>query len=73
MNTNTALILIGIVILLAGIAAGIYEETQTADLAGLVITTTTDKPYQDYSIPLIVGGIILIIVGAFIGGKSNQD
>ncbi|ODS36021.1 hypothetical protein BEH94_01800 [Candidatus Altiarchaeales archaeon WOR_SM1_SCG] len=71
MNTNTTLILIGIVIALLGIAAGIYEETQTAGIAGILTTTTTDKPYQDYSIPLIVGGIILLIVGAFIGGKSR--
>jgi len=73
MKTNTRLILIGIVVLLLGTATGIYEEKQTTEIGGLISTTATDKPYQDYSIPLLVGGIILIIVGAFIGGKSNQD
>ena len=71
MNANKPLILIGVIVLLLGIAAGIYEETQTTDIAGILAASTTDKPYQDYSIPLIVGGIILIIVGVFIGRKHK--
>jgi uncharacterized membrane protein YdcZ (DUF606 family) len=54
------LIIIGIILIVIGILAGIYTTTQT-HIFGI---TSTAIPYAAYAIPLYVGGIVLIIVGA---------
>ncbi|PIU29826.1 hypothetical protein COT07_04105 [Candidatus Woesearchaeota archaeon CG07_land_8_20_14_0_80_44_23] len=64
---NKSLIIIGIVLLVIGIVAGAFITTQS-HLFGLYTTTST--PYAAYMIPLLVGGIILIIVGALTGKKE---
>jgi membrane-bound ClpP family serine protease len=58
---NTILIAIGIVVAIIGVVAGAVIVT-TPQLFGLVETEST--PYAQYMIPLIIGGIVLIIVGA---------
>lgn len=69
---NTGLLLIGIIVILLGIGAMIYEETQTtSELWGLTSKTTTSNPYQEYSFPLIIGGVVLVVVGAFVGRGSE--
>jgi membrane-bound ClpP family serine protease len=65
---NRILIAIGIVVVIIGILAGAVVIT-TPQLFGLV--TTSDTPYAQYMIPLIIGGIVLIIVGAVIPSKKN--
>jgi membrane-bound ClpP family serine protease len=62
------LIAIGIVIVIIGVMAGAIVIT-TPQLFGLV--TTSDTPYAQYMIPLIIGGMVLIIVGAVIPSKKN--
>jgi len=66
---NRILIAIGIVVVIIGVLAGAVVIT-TPQLFGLV--TTSDTPYAQYMIPLIIGGIVLIIVGAVIPSKKNQ-
>ena len=65
---NRILIAIGIVVAIMGVIAGALVIT-TPQLFGLV--TTSDTPYAQYMIPLIIGGLVLIIVGAVIPSKKN--
>ena len=65
---NSILVAIGIVVTIIGVIAGALVIT-TPQLFGLV--TTSDTPYAQYMIPLIIGGIVLIIVGAVIPSKKN--
>jgi len=65
---NRILIAIGIVVVIIGLVAGALVIT-TPQLFGLVTTSST--PYAQYMIPLIVGGIVLIIVGVVIPNKKN--
>ena len=65
---NRILIAIGIVVVIIGLVAGALVIT-TPQLFGLV--TTSDTPYAQYMIPLIIGGMVLIIVGAVIPTKKN--
>jgi hypothetical protein len=58
---NKLVLIIGIVLVALGIISGLYK-TEEKQLFGLV--TTTQTPYEAYLIPLLIGGIILIIVGA---------
>lgn len=60
---NKTLLIIGVVLIALGIFAGAYSTSQS-HLWGAY--TTTSNPYSSYSIPLIIGGVILIIVGAVI-------
>ncbi|MBE3095023.1 MAG: hypothetical protein IMZ52_08335 [Actinobacteria bacterium] len=64
---NRILIAIGIVVAIIGVVAGALVIT-TPQLFGLV--TTSDTPYAQYMIPLIIGGMVLIIVGAAIPEKK---
>jgi len=64
---NKSLIIIGVVLLAIGIVAGIFTTTQS-HLFGLY--STSSIPYAAYTIPLFVGGIVLIIVGAVTGKKE---
>jgi len=65
---NRILIAIGIVVAIIGLVAGALVIT-TPQLFGLV--TTSDTPYAQYMIPLIIGGMVLIIVGVVIPSKKN--
>jgi membrane-bound ClpP family serine protease len=67
-HMNRILIAIGIVVAIIGVVAGAIVVT-TPQLFGLVNTEST--PYAQYMIPLIIGGIVLIIVGAVIPSKKN--
>jgi len=60
---NRIIIAIGIVVAIIGVIAGALVVT-TPQLFGLV--TTSDTPYAQYMIPLIIGGMVLIIVGVVI-------
>ena len=64
---NKYLIIIGVVLLVIGIVAGIFTTTQSQFFG---MYNTTSIPYAAYMIPLLVGGIVLIIVGAFVGKKE---
>jgi uncharacterized membrane protein len=59
-----ALGVIGIVLILLGIGAGVYQST--------TLYFFTSTPYQSYMLPLIIVGAILIIVGAVIGLRKNK-
>ena len=64
---NKTLLIIGIVVLVLGIFANIYSVTTTqSHLFGLYSTSSSSNPYLTYSVPFLIGGIVLIIVGAVI-------
>lgn len=71
---NKTLLIIGIVILALGIFANIYSSTTTqSHLFGLYSTSSTSNPYSTYSVPLFIGGIILIIVGAIVKESKKKE
>jgi hypothetical protein len=65
---NTILVGIGVVVAIIGLIAGALVIT-TPQLFGLVNTEST--PYAQYMIPLIIGGLVLVIVGAFVPSKKS--
>jgi len=65
---NTILVAIGVVVAIIGLIAGALVIT-TPQLFGLVTTSST--PYAQYMIPLIIGGIVLVIVGALVPSKKG--
>ena len=66
---NVILVAIGVVAAIIGLVAGAIVIT-TPQLFGLVTTSST--PYAQYMIPLIVGGIVLIIVGMSYKKKDDD-
>jgi hypothetical protein len=67
-NMNVILVAIGVVVAIIGLIAGALVIT-TPQLFGLV--TTSDTPYAQYMIPLIIGGLVLVIVGAVVPSKKS--
>ena len=67
---KVALIVLGLILIILGVGAGVFTSSQS-QLFGLYTTTST--PYKEFMIPLIIGGAILIIVGAVIPAKRGKD
>jgi hypothetical protein len=67
-NMNVILVAIGVVVAIIGLIAGALVIT-TPQLFGLVNTEST--PYAQYMIPLIIGGLVLVIVGAVVPSKKS--
>jgi hypothetical protein len=65
---NVILVAIGVVVAVIGLIAGALVIT-TPQLFGLVNTEST--PYAQYMIPLIIGGLVLVIVGAVVPSKKS--
>jgi membrane-bound ClpP family serine protease len=65
---NVILVAIGVVVAIIGLIAGALVIT-TPQLFGLVNTEST--PYAQYMIPLIIGGLVLVIVGAVVPSKKS--
>jgi hypothetical protein len=65
---NAILVGIGVVVAIIGLIAGALVIT-TPQLFGLVNTEST--PYAQYMIPLIIGGLVLVIVGVVIPSKKS--
>ena len=69
---SNSLIVIGIIVLVLGIFANIYSiTTSQSHLWGFYSTSNTSTPYSTYSIPFLIGGIVLIIVGAVMKGSKK--
>ena len=64
---NRILIAIGIVVVIIGLIAGAVVIT-TPQLFGLI--NTSDTPYAQYMILLIIGGMVMITVGSVIPRKK---
>jgi hypothetical protein len=65
---NVILVAIGVVVAIIGLIAGALVIT-TPQLFGLINTEST--PYAQYMIPLIIGGLVLVIVGAVVPSKKT--
>ncbi len=67
---NRTLLIIGIVAVVLGIIAKSYSVTTSqSHLWGLYSTASTSTPYSSLSIPLLIAGIVLGIVGVVIKDK----
>lgn len=65
---NTSLIVIGVIVVILGLFALNYSVVVEDEyLGGLVQNQSIEKPYAYIGIPLIIGGIVLLIVGAVVG------
>lgn len=70
---NKVLLILGIILVVAGIISQIYTTTEEKSYVfGLIKTSETTKPYTDFSIPLIIGGAILIVVSIAINSNSKN-
>ncbi len=67
---NTGLIIVGLVLLVLGIGAGSYTIMEE-HLWGLYETEST--PYEEYSIVLMIVGIVVIIIGAMINSGNHKE
>ena len=68
---NQSLIAIGVVMLIVGFVALSYVQTATeSHFFGWFETSETSKPYHYLGTPLMIGGIILVIVGALVGKEK---
>jgi hypothetical protein len=65
---NVIIVVIGVVVAVIGLIAGALVIT-TPQLFGLVTTSST--PYAQYMIPLIIGGMVLVIVGVLVPSKKG--
>ena len=65
---NVILVALGVVVAIIGLIAGALVIT-TPQLFGLINTEST--PYAQYMIPLIIGGLVLVIVGAVVPSKKS--
>jgi hypothetical protein len=66
---KAALILLGVIVVLLGIGAGVYKTTQSHLLD---LYTTSSSPYSNLAAPLIIGGIILVIIGVVIPHRKED-
>jgi formate hydrogenlyase subunit 3/multisubunit Na+/H+ antiporter MnhD subunit len=70
---NLILIIMGVVMLVFSIFAFTYIIVTTDEyLGGIVTEEETETPFRGYTVPLIIGGIILILVGAFMPTKTEK-
>ena len=70
--SGKTVLIIGVVVLVLGLAAQIYTVTTTEE-EGILNQEETKliNPYAGYSVPLMVGGIILIIAGIALKGNDR--
>ena len=61
------LIGIGVFLCLIGGFAGVYQVS-TSHIWGLY--STASNPYASFTIPLIIGGIVMIVVGAVLNTRK---
>lgn len=66
---KAALIILGVIVVLLGIGTGVYKTTQS-HLLGLY--TKSSSPYINLAVPLIIGGVILVIIGAVIPHRKEN-
>ena len=70
---NQILIIMGVIMLVFSIFAFTYVVVTTDEyLGGLVTEEETETPFRGYTLPLIIGGIILVLVGAFMPNKKEK-
>jgi disulfide bond formation protein DsbB len=60
-----ALGIIGIILILLGIGAGIYQTT--------TFYVFSSTPYKSYMVPLIIVGAVFIMTGAVIGLRNKNS
>ncbi|MEK6919324.1 MAG: hypothetical protein AABW73_04800 [Nanoarchaeota archaeon] len=67
---KSAIILVGVLFILLGLISAKYSIVLTEENL-LQKKTYTEKPYESYSIPLMIAGIALVIVGAAMSGRET--
>jgi len=69
-SSKTALLIIGTFFVIMGVLAGGYTIVVEEDRI-IFDDVRTEKPYENYSIPLIIAGIALILVGAVLAQNET--
>lgn len=69
---NIIVVILGVVLIILAGFAYMYSETEKdSALGGLIEDEETVRPLRGWAIPLLFGGIILIVVGAVLPGKDE--
>jgi len=66
---NKIIVIIGVVLIVAGLFSQFYTftETDTKNVLGYRETDTdTKKPYQAFALPVLLLGVVLVGIGAFL-------
>ena len=68
---NKSVTLIGVIMFVLGLIAQVYLVTTThTGLFGFT-STDTSTPFQQFSFPLLIGGLVLIIIGLFLPKNAS--
>ena len=66
------IIVLGLIFLLVGLALFAYNPFAENYLGNVFDFQNTDRPYQQYSYPLLVGGIVILILGFILKNKKKK-
>ena len=64
---------LGIAILVAGVFLALYSVTYTQFVFGVTLITQVEYPYRDYGYILLFFGIIGLVLGLVMPGKSASS
>ncbi|MDP3882343.1 MAG: hypothetical protein Q8Q31_05695 [Nanoarchaeota archaeon] len=69
---NAIVVSIGIIVLILSALAYAYTVTEKDEaLGGLIEDEDTKVPYRSFAFPLLLVGLVLIIIGAFLPKKKE--
>jgi vacuolar-type H+-ATPase subunit I/STV1 len=60
---NKGLLLLGIILLVIGLAASLYEKIETGNVLGYTYSVSRGYPYQSIGVILAVAGIVFVALG----------
>jgi len=73
-NMNYIVVGIGVALVIIGIFAQVFAvTTEDEALGGLIQTEDVERPYQQFGLPLIIGGVVVVLIGLFIPGRRTQS
>jgi hypothetical protein len=70
---NTIIVVLGVVLMILGGFAYLYVEVEEERyFGGLFERENIERPFERAALPLLIGGIILIVVGAVLPDSGTR-
>lgn len=71
---NKVILIIGLAFILLSAGAYLYQVSETDSyLGGAIEDTDIVHPYRDYSFPMFIGGVVLIVIALTLNQNKNQN
>ena len=67
---NSIIAGLGVVVLIAGVFLVLYSVTHTQSVFGVTLITQVEYPYRDYGYIMLFFGIVSLVLGLVMPGKS---